>query len=1527
MSSKKQMKNHLPHQTYGVPLVWSLDGTSHLVSSPTGAYDLVTAIKCLEESHPTEPLNPYVLMKCVNAVIKLYDHRIKAFWDSPEVEVLKLREAFDKAQKENDGHGQFPSSPYMPRITRVTVDDEGGGDLARSERELTVDPYQLPYSGVFHLWENEVWDEHNSKFMPAEGVEEGSKWMEPIERKKDQPPHLSDEYNRMSTFFRQDNTGNTFGMLALVNDRSGNINGIPAFGGAYKFGMWWKESGLRKRNAAGGARKFRWEEQVKEPLGFQVARDAKKKDGWIYNTAWGKLSKSYAIAPDVDTKEPIEPGAILEQAGWTWTGEGSQLVSKSWGLDQGLDCRRRLFSRHYYSCGGFVLRLRSLPLTQLKKVDSISTKTRSVIVDGPERVLHYFDEGRVDCEGVTMYKWKGVIALSHGTRILDPFEEQATLDFVIESRPNDYNQDWNMYAFRANNLEEAKEWKETIYYLTDEGLLTLNNLDMEDSGLKNDGSPRGSPRRSKAQAAKADLKMASDPIKGQLVERFFKKGKPDFRRHPFFYVPHTPKIPDEDSGIVLDANGEAGSYDSGTESGYDSDFNYDDDVIWANMKSFSTALDQSLHGQHDGNLVKEMEKESRTVSSAVSASVMSCMLCGMGSSPQMDHQISQIDAQEDDTKKHHFHINRIRAWIKSLKGDWIQAFPPSDSTHASTPYYYNVEKGLSSWKLPPGARDERTRLAFNEFSSGLTEVISEVQKLLVFVCISDITSAKLIKIGNPEIPRDGNWKELMKSGYKTELIHAVHTIVDHKRTVFEDQDRIENVELRKEGLSEEEITALEKESDQLTREMNGDLTAAKIDMRLAFPLVGLIIGMYKVTSHFDDPSQAFNPMNEKQTYITISEILFNTSDWGGENNWGQDDIWFLLQSLHYAFQWCLVDMRSPHSMLEQAIDLQTAVEEWRHETNKRIISSGVNIDKETKFTELDLEETLNSVHENRNDNKDLAKVYGMIGLCAQAPYDSSALGGIWRRKLMERRATRLAKGLHCVEDEVARRDVGTKQQRLNAFDGFMALKLVFEAFMLKEDHITGVVRMPPEEVIRWGLTEEPDDDEDEKMAFLLHPPPLFRSFGTVEPLTPEMYRCLDSESIFHEIHEKHNFKFPEVDGVGYQNLHEKKKRSPNTPRKKDSVKDEISMQKKENKEMAQRFLNDAIISKGTRFTFGECITYTSTNIQLGIDKADDGIFDFVTEGGRYIIKSMTRDEALNFQRVQVEYIKYVTEHPDTLLDIVLGVYKYIGRAQVIYFAIMVNYAYKARKFDEEAWYYTRHHRVHDYKEEDLPESDTRSPVPGEQLISEDQDRLIEAMSRDLEFLESQDLVGYHLQVCTVRFDNAVLTQILQHKKGGEAVKLAELINPCLPHLTRGGNLEALLKTYRANMKKLIRCIKQGHLRSYAKDLIHLDAQVEAFVLDYVSEGMFSSRNQPDRQVIHIAGLFGKSEGGLFRGKKTTAEHALSIKTYASFRWPGAWGIVLESDDDEYFGNSSGDDETEAEEQEAARKARGRDIAR
>ena len=100
------------------------------------------------------------------------------------------------------------------------------------------------------------------------------------------------------------------------------------------------------------------------------------------------------------------------------------------------------------------------------------------------------------------------------------------------------------------------------------------------------------------------------------------------------------------------------------------------------------------------------------------------------------------------------------------------------------------------------------------------------------------------------------------------------------------------------------------------------------------------------------------------------------------------------------------------------------------------------------------------------------------------------------------------------------------------------------------------------------------------------------------------------------------------------------------------------------------------------------------------------------------------------------------------------------------------------------------------------------------------------------------------------------------------------------------------------MKKLIRSVRQHpHLQKHERGLKVLDKQVEAFMEDYESHGLFSSRDLPDRQAVHISNIFKKS-ARTWGENSGPAEHALSIKNYASHRWPGAWGLMESSDEDE-----------------------------
>ena len=222
-------------------------------------------------------------------------------------------------------------------------------------------------------------------------------------------------------------------------------------------------------------------------------------------------------------------------------------------------------------------------------------------------------------------------------------------------------------------------------------------------------------------------------------------------------------------------------------------------------------------------------------------------------------------------------------------------------------------------------------------------------------------------------------------------------------------------------------------------------------------------------------------------------------------------------------------------------------------------------------------------------------------------------------------------------------------------------------------------------------------------------------------------------------------------------------------------------------------------------------------------------------------------------------------------------------------------------------------------------------VPGRQLTAQDEQRYITLLASDLEWLEEHGLTGYSLEVTRVKFDNEVIQDILKHKKGGEAIKLAEMINPSLPQLTRGHSDETTIENYRSNMKKLIRCVKQGHLRGYAKDLIRMDQQVEAFILDYSShdQSIFSSRNHPDRQSMQLSNIFRKSN--VFSTYRSPSSHALYLKEYASYRWPGDWGLENDHDEQEESsssGSESGsedymdeDEEAEANAADAAKRSR------
>ena len=176
--------------------------------------------------------------------MKLYDYRLNAFWASPECKALGIKKALSKARTENDGYAMFPSSPNMPRIFRVSVNDVGGGQAALAQRQRGKGQERTekfwseePYSGIFHIWENEIWDEDSLKFKPARGVLEScDDWKNPENYKTGEPPHLCDEYGRMTKFFNQRTLG--FNFLP----ESDNVKGLPSYGGAYKFGMWWTES-------------------------------------------------------------------------------------------------------------------------------------------------------------------------------------------------------------------------------------------------------------------------------------------------------------------------------------------------------------------------------------------------------------------------------------------------------------------------------------------------------------------------------------------------------------------------------------------------------------------------------------------------------------------------------------------------------------------------------------------------------------------------------------------------------------------------------------------------------------------------------------------------------------------------------------------------------------------------------------------------------------------------------------------------------------------------------------------------------------------------------------------------------------------------------------------------------------------------------------------------------------------------------------------------------------------------------------
>jgi len=46
MNSKPEMKSHVPSQTYGTPLIWSIDGTNHLLEKKE--YDLMGAVEVMQ---------------------------------------------------------------------------------------------------------------------------------------------------------------------------------------------------------------------------------------------------------------------------------------------------------------------------------------------------------------------------------------------------------------------------------------------------------------------------------------------------------------------------------------------------------------------------------------------------------------------------------------------------------------------------------------------------------------------------------------------------------------------------------------------------------------------------------------------------------------------------------------------------------------------------------------------------------------------------------------------------------------------------------------------------------------------------------------------------------------------------------------------------------------------------------------------------------------------------------------------------------------------------------------------------------------------------------------------------------------------------------------------------------------------------------------------------------------------------------------------------------------------------------------
>jgi len=899
--------------------------------------------------------------------------------------------------------------------------------------------------------------------------------------------------------------------------------------------------------------------------------------------------------------------------------------------------------------------------------------------------------------------------------------------------------------------------------------------------------------------------------------------------------------------------------------------------------SFDQVHMLALAGRHEGVLTVPLKPEHR---GGFMTNLLSILSCG-ASSCDGEGSSACCVAETADKRSHSdkdvmFKLKRLRAWMESMQGLWRRSFV-DDGKRKGHVYYYNIKTGMSAWKLPEQeeSRQVPNVVTWPQFRQCL-KTLGIPNGLMPIFFTMGVDLQWNVKTTNPSWNTNAN----IASDLKYALKRLCERNADPEQKPPQDPDEI-------------------------------ILADATVDIRLVVPFLALLIGC----TVEKDPKATTD-----QHIAHLATIIFEASDWDGDGLMATLDLWYMWQSIHHGLRWFLCPLLSPPDMAAIAHRVHAAMcqmvlnhvkkgEEWKfniEQLTKRDFKHSTNLVIDApEYVRTD---NHNPHHSQRHSHR------GGQGHGDRTPHSS-------------RRRTELAFGLLGLKDQLHRTVIQSVQlddAKLHLFkcpgtQAFLELKIVFEAYAFKA--FVGGSYKVDEEDKKWATKadegSDSSDDETESDNFL--PFHFIKELGKVTPLLQEEFVDNDGEKktaygIFSSGEGSLGGKFPEesqnyIDMLG-------------TVKTDDCWDGQVHV------------LRNGVLSMGTRFAIGEMLTSDTDRSCLA--DTHNGRFRYVTEGGAYILRSISGSELKELRAKADEYFTYLEDHPATMLEVILGAYRWDSPTYGSINFVLQKNSQRALNLDGDFHpgarkSFDQNSNSHMVEYCGLPNSDPDNHY-GDEPASDgtwkstvlrqcDHDELQHVLESDLDFLKKVKWTDYELCATKVQLDFSDSGPIgLMNRKAAELTKAGS------PQFLDGttdvtDRINEFLKGLQMKMESFIRfaivepraleaptpddiasfesqlhmCLvvlhnlpgkqfegpdpaNKGHVRDLVSAVADLWKQVQGFMADN-EDKMYVTHDRQERWVFGISGLFSTGTSSFWgHGSKSPAEHAAGIQDYTLKRF-------------------------------------------